>query len=87
MTTLPDGSTIEYGPDNARAEVKRLTAKVERVRALHHPHDHRDASAINGPWHCCASVLLGNIVEGDCDECRCAYPCPTIRALDEEPQP
>lgn len=68
--------------DNARAEVERLTGQIDAVRALHHRHLHRDPSIINGPWYCCGSVQLGTIVEGDCDECRDSWPCPTIRALD-----
>ena len=55
--------------DNARAEVKRLTAMVEAVRALH----------------------FGEYVEDEdrdrCFECGDDWPCPTVRALDEEPQP
>lgn len=54
------------------AEVRRLSAQIERVRGFHVPvtHDRK-----NGWW-------------GDpftsCYACRVDFPCPTIRALTEE---
>lgn len=72
--------TRKAGKWRRRAEAAE--AKLEAVRALHHRHLHRDPSIINGPWYCCGSVQLGTIAEGDCDECRDSWPCPTIRAID-----
>ena len=53
--------------DNARAEVERLAAKVERVRALHQ----REVIAVHefGP-------------EAWCPTCELHYPCPTACAID-----
>ena len=86
--------------DNARAEVERLTAKVERVRAMHRP-AYNDAArsplcpdcAAKAGVHPCG-CWADTDYEPVCAVCNeghkgmsVPWPCPTIRALDEEPQP
>ena len=87
--------------DNARAEVGRLTALVERVRELHAPRvvevlgpdcsaeecDHEDACPLVDCTVCGYCYDVGDgahcyaYEEGGIENV--AYPCPTIRALDE----
>jgi hypothetical protein len=64
---------LQVATDSLRAERDALAAKVKRVRALH------------------AIAYCG---DSTCEHCPCStcpprlgWPCPTIRALDEEPQP
>ena len=62
--------------DRLRAEVERLTAQIEAVRALH--------VACESPIYCIgcseAAYILDTAEELDGDAP--LYPCPTIRALD-----
>lgn len=70
--------------DNARAEVERLTALVDAVRALHQPKPYADAD-----MRAIAPSLPAEVC-GDCwgrGDSAVPWPCPTARALDEEPQP
>ena len=81
--------------DNARAEVEGLTARVERVRALHYAADNDVArtpacETCHGKagvheCGCWASEdrqpVCGHCNEGD-KGISVAWPCPTIRALD-----
>jgi hypothetical protein len=52
-----------------KAELERLRAAIERVRAVHRRYDDDPG----GPAYC-----IG------CNEYDMAWPCPTIRALDGE---
>ena len=65
---------------DAAAERDALAAKVERVRALHSSKCHKHSDPW-GPEHTDPSCFE------HCFECMQDGPCPTIRALDEEPQP
>ena len=89
--------------DNARAEVKRLRATHEAVRALHYAADNDpDRTPICETCHGTAGVHeCGCWAETDhqpiCGHCHddwgrsgsIAWPCPTVRALagDPDPQP
>ena len=81
--------------DNARTEVERLTARVERVRALHYAADNDvTRTPVCGTCHgkagvhecgCWASEdrqpVCGHCNEGD-KGVSVAWPCPTLRILD-----
>ena len=69
--------------NNARAEVKRLTAIVEAVRALHQPKHYADAD-----MRAIAPSLPAEVC-GDCwgrGDSAVPWPCPTARILDGDPQ-
>ena len=63
------------------AEVRRLRAMEQQVRALHHP----VPAPTSQHYHCepyeCDRAGEGELRD-ECDECRRWYPCPTIVALD-----
>ena len=71
--------------DNARAEVERLTAKVERVRELHKSSGDAETQGYTGLGYGYISpYCMGEVAS---DEYGVPWPCETIRDLDEEPQP
>ena len=63
---------------HALDEVERLTAAVERVRALHQP----PRSLQDSRWT--GSSDTGLLMSA-CNECGDDYPCPTLRALEGTP--
>ena len=70
--------------DAARAEVKRLTAKVERVRALHASSGTAESLGYDGEGEYGLIAPYCTGCEAS-DEYATAWPCPTIRALDTTP--
>ena len=67
--------------DNARAEVERLTAIVEAVRALHQPKHYADAD-----MRAIAPSLPAEVC-GDCwgrGDSAVPWPCPTGHILDAD---
>ena len=69
--------------DNARAEVERLSAQVEAVRALHASSGDEESQGYlpGGGYGFIAPYCTGCVAS---DEYATAWPCPTIRALDGE---
>jgi|GEM_PF-5092831 len=56
------------------AEVRRLTAAVDAIRALHR----------RRPWRLGDFVTFGQTEFPDlCDHCRSTWPCSTVRLLDK----
>ena len=66
--------------DNARAEVERLTAQVERVRALHKSSGDAETQGYTGLGYGYISpYCMGEVAS---DEYGVPWPCETIRAID-----
>lgn len=76
----PEGA---HSHEGARERVRRTPQRREPPLVLfwrapegHYRHgDHKDPRDINGPWFCCASVLLGLISLDDCGLCGDPWPC------------
>ena len=66
--------------NNARAEVKRLTAQVERVRALHKSSGDAETQGYTGrEYGYISPYCMGEVAS---DEYGVPWPCETIRAID-----
>ena len=76
--------------DNARTEVERLTARAERVRALHRPVGVERVGTRNALVQVCEECwtvgheMFPDASLGDEDYEACAWPCGAVRALDGE---
>ena len=67
---------------NALPDLLDAAEALERVRALHYTHE-----CVPLDFHCFIVFGGGCAAVGTCATCRVSYPCPTIRAIDGEPQP
>ena len=66
--------------NNARAEVERLTAQVERVRALHKSSGDAETQGYTGrEYGYISPYCMGEVAS---DEYGVPWPCETIRAID-----